>query len=298
MKYGIICDSSADLTPEQAASRGITVVPFYVSVNGESYLREGVDITPAQLYQQLRDHGEYFPRTSMPTIADYAQAFEKVLGQGLAVVCICLTQKFSGSYQAALSARNLIRGENPEAEIYVVDSQLVTALQGLLVLEAARLRDLDLEPEKAVALLEGVRSTGHIFFTTKDLKYLHHGGRLSSARYVAGSMLDIKPVLHFHQGDLTQEGICRGQKRSLHKIVEGMVNYLKEQNLDVSQYVFGTGLGLDFDGYEAFVEELKARMEENGLQPAGWINIRIGATIGVHTGPYPVGLGFLKQCNI
>ena len=62
-----------------------------------------------------------------------------------------------------------------DAVIEVMDSQLVTALQGMFVKEAVKLRNQGKSLEEAVEALAPIRSTGHIFFTTKDLKYLEHG---------------------------------------------------------------------------------------------------------------------------
>ena len=295
MKFGIICDSAADLPEKTAKENQIQIVPFYVSLDGKEYKKEGTEIAPLQLYQGMADHPDYFPKTSTPTIPDYAEAFYSVIKQGLPVLCICLTQKFSSSYQAALSAKELVQSELPEAKIFVMDSQLATGLEGVLVTEAARLRDQDWEIEDAVKHLEELRGTGHIFFTTKDLKYLHNGGRLSSTAYIAGSMLDIKPLLHCHEGDLTMDGVCRGQKKSLHKIADKFVSYLTQNHIDLRGYVFGTGVGLGCPEYDDFLETLQKKMDENDLHPDKWIKIQIGATIGVHTGPYPVGLGFVKR---
>ena len=297
MKFGIVCDSACDLTAEEIHGCRVAEVPFYVSLDGNSYLKENVEITATQLYAHMRDNPDCYPKTSMPTIPDFGEAFAKVLDQGLDVLCITLTEKFSGSYQAALNAKQMMEAEDPSRHIHVLDSQLVTALEGLLVTEAVRLRDMDCSLDEAVTRLEEVRGTGHILFTTRDLQYLHHGGRLGSAQYVAGSMLDIKPVLHFHRGDLEVAGVCRGQKRSLRKLVDSAIDQIQKEKLDVSEYLFGTGRGTDFDGYDEFVELLKSKMDAAGLRPAGWVNIRIGATIGVHTGPYPVGLGFLRRCR-
>lgn len=298
MKFQIVCDSSADLPQSYVESSGITVVPFYVSLDGQTYQKEGVDVSVPQFYQAMVDHSDCFPKTSMPTIPDYLETMLPLAKSGTPILCICLTQKFSGSYQSALNAKQAVENDCEGARVHVMDSQLVTALEGLLVQEAVRLRDLGLELEEAVPLLEEIRSTGHIFFTTKDLKYLQHGGRLGKVACIAGSMLDLKPLLHFYGGELGTTEVCRGRKKSLQRVMDNFFRYLEENQIDLSNYLFGTGIGLDVPEYEPFTEEIQRRFEEKGIHPMHWSKVNIGATIGVHTGPYPIGLGFLKKCNI
>ena len=179
-----------------------------------------------------------------------------------------------------------------------MDSQLVTALEGLLVKEALRLRNLDLPMDQAVSLLEPIRSTGRIFFTTRDLKYLEHGGRLSKAASMAGSLLNLKPILCFHDGELDAPEICRGRKKSLQKVVDNFFSYLEENHMDLQGYQFGTGIGVELPEYPDFIAALTQRFQDTGIHPDEWFRVQIGATIGVHTGPYPMGLGILKKCDI
>lgn len=178
MKFGIVSDSSCDLNAEYTQREQVSVVSFYVSFDGEHYLKEGKEAGITEFYQKMADSPDCYPKTSMPSIQDYMDAFRPFAEQGMPVLCICLTKTFSGSMQSAVSAKAEIEEEYPEAEIYVMDSQLVTGLQGSLVKEAVRLRNAGLELDEAVRALENVRATGHIFFTTKDLKYLEHGGRI------------------------------------------------------------------------------------------------------------------------
>ena len=298
MKFQIVCDSSADLPQSYTNDANLTVVPFYVSLDGQSYQKERTEMTIPEFYQAMVDHPDCFPKTSMPSIQDYINVFLPLVKQGIPVLCICLTKVFSGSMQSANNARAAILEDYPDAQIYVMDSMLVTALEGLFVKEAVRLRDLDLDLETTISLLEGIRSSGVIFFTTKDLKYLQRGGRLGKVVSIAGSMLNLKPVLFFNNGALGNTEICRGRKRSLQKIIERFIRYLKDNNIDLKDYYFATGIGIDVPEYEEFQQTLQAAFNQTGIQPEQWGHAQIGATIGVHTGPYPMGLGILKKCDI
>ncbi len=298
MKFQIVCDSSADLDREEALKDNVTVVPFYVSLDGSRYLKEGVDISVPDFYKAMIDNPSCFPKTSMPSVQDYMDCFIDFAKRGEDVLCICLTQKFSGSYQSAVNAKAAVEELYDKVRIYVMDSMLVTALQGLLVKEAVRLRDMDFSLDEAASLLSEIRSTGHIFFTTDDLKYLQHGGRLGKAAFAAGSMLNLKPLLHFSDSDLAPAQVVRGRGKSLERVIDSFFNYINANNIDLSGYWFGTGIGWDIPQYEEFKENISKRFEQEGIKPCSWVQVRIGSTIGVHTGPYPIGLGILKKCSI
>ena len=226
MKFGIVSDSSCDLAERYTEEEKVSIVPFYVSFDGEHYLKEGKEAKITDFYQKMADNPDCYPKTSMPSVQDYMEIFRPFAEQGLPVLCICLTQTFSGSMQAAVNAKAELEEEFPEARIEILDSQLVTGLQGLLVKEAVGLRNAEAELDEALEKLKEIRSTGHIFFTTKDLKYLEHGGRIGKAACLAGSMLNIKPILHFCDAELGSTELCRGRKKSLHKIIEKFLAYV------------------------------------------------------------------------
>lgn len=298
MKFGIVTDSSCDLPESYALQEKITVVSFYVSFDGEHYLKEGKEAGITEFYQKMTENPDCYPKTSMPSVQDYIDAFRPMAEKGIPILCICLTKNFSGSMQAAVNAKSEVKEEFPEAKIEVMDSQLVTGLQGLLVKEAVKLRNGNMEIEQAIPALERIRNTGHIFFTTKDLKYLEHGGRIGKAACIAGSMLNIKPILHFCDGELGATELCRGRKKSLHKIIEKFLDYVEKEKIDLNKYTLVTGIGLMVPEFNAFQEDLRSALKDRGYQIEIWDTMQIGATIGVHTGPYPMGLGILRKCEI
>lgn len=298
MKFEIVCDSSADLSVKVLNELGVKMVSFYVSVDGENYLKEAKDIEVMDFYQAMLDKSNCYPKTSCPSIQDYADVFLPLAKEKRPILCLCLTQKFSGSYQSAVNARELILEEYPDAEIEVVDSQLITVLQGLFVKEAVHLREKGLSLDTSVELLKEIRNSGHIFFTTKDLKYLEHGGRLGKVASIAGSVLNLKPILHFYDGNLGTTQVCRGRKQSLTRVISNFTAYVEETGIDLSNYLIGTGIGVEIPEYQDFLNELELAFERLGSRPAVLVNEQIGATVGVHTGPYPMGLGILKKCDI
>lgn len=295
--YHIISDGSCDLPGELAAEKGITVVPFYVSFDDGHYLKEGVEIGIRDFYRQMVDRKGVYPKSSMPSTQDYVDAFTPYAEQGTPVICICITTKFSGSMQSALSAREILRETWPEAEITVIDATINTVLQGLYVLEAAKLRDSGMGYRECVARLEEIKSTGRIFFTVGDMEYLKHGGRIGKVSALAGSVLGIRPVITLKEGEIFPSGIGRGRKRTTEKAISLLLDYLEENGRAMDRYSIAIGFGYDYEEAVAFREHTLEVLSGQGYD-VGREDIpiyQIGATISVHTGPYPLGFGIIEK---
>lgn len=298
MKFHIVSDSSCDLGRERAAALGVDLVSYYAALGDEVYLREEKDLSTHDFYQRMADNPGVFPRTSMPTVEDYLQAFRPAVSRGMDVLCICLNGRFSGSYQGARNAREELLEEFPQARVHVMDSQLATVLQGQLVEEAVVLRDRGLSLEEAVPLLEAIRPTGRIFFTTNDLDYLSHGGRVGKAAAATGTLLKVKPLIGYQDCELVSDGIAPGRKRSLQRVQELFFRYVKRRQLDLTQWRVVTGFGLDREEYETFTDQLFQGLWDQGYQVPRSECYQIGVTIGVHTGPGPIGVGILRRAEL
>ena len=219
-KVQIISDGSLDLSQELTKEKDIEVVPFYVSFDSETYQKEMVEVGVREFYQEMVDHPTVFPKTSMPSVHDYYEVFEKYAKEQLPVICICITRKFSGSLQSATTAKDMILEEYPDAQITVIDSTVNTVLQGLYVLEACRLRDMGLEYQQIVDALLPIRETGRIFFTIGSIDYLKHGGRIGKLAGIAASALKIKPLITLKEGEIFNSGITRNRLKSMKKVVD------------------------------------------------------------------------------
>lgn len=295
MQFGIVSDSSCDLPEAYVQAEQVQIVSFYISFDGENYYQEGKQISIPDFYQKMADNPDCFPKTSMPSVQDYVDAFLPFVKEGMPVLCICLSKKLSGSMQAAVNAKQVVEEQYGGAKIEILDSSLATTLQGMLVKAAVEIRNAGESLDEAVRCLKEIRKSGHIFFTTDDLKYLQHGGRIGKAASVVGSVLKIKPLLQFYDGEIGPAELCRGRKKSILKLIDKMEAYMQEHNIHPEDYYIATGVGLWVDEYEQFKEQLSQQLEKAGFHVEQWEDIQIGATIGVHTGPYPLGTGLLKR---
>ena len=296
--YQIISDGSCDLPEQLVKEKGVEVVPFYVSFDEKTYYKE-IEEMPIRKFYDLMVEKEnvVFPKSSLPSIEDYISAFEKYVRQGIPIICICITVKFSGSYQAAMNAKNIWREPYPDAKIEVIDCTVNTVLQGMYVLEAVKLKEQGVAYEEAVRRLLGIRETGRIFFTVGNVDYLKHGGRIGKLSGIAATVLKIRPLITLKEGEIFPSGLARSRKRSLEAVINLLDNHVKSllaAGENLADYVVDVGYGYDISEAEAFLAEIKEKFR--GVFDVDQIQLyQIGATIAVHTGPYPLGVGFLKK---
>lgn len=294
-KFHIITDGSCDLPLELLDERNITMVPFYVSFDDVHYEKEAVEISVRDFYQRMVDNPNVYPKSSLPSVQDYIDVFRTYAESGVPVICICITTKFSGSYQSAMNAKEMILEEYPDARITVIDSMVNTVLQGIFVIQAAVLRDSGADYETAAARLEEIKGTGRIFFTVGNIEYLKHGGRIGKVAGVAGSVLGIRPIITLKQGEIFPSGIGRSRKSTTGKCIDLLLNYLKEQNSGFERFSIVVGFGYDYDEAVAFKDRALEILHDNGYAIDDIPIFQIGAAIGVHTGPYPLGFGIMEK---
>lgn len=296
--YQIISDGSCDLPPQLTKEKGIEVVPFYVSFDDQTYLKEIEEMPIRDFYDKMvENENVVFPKSSLPSVNDYITVFEKYAKQDIPMICICITTKFSGSYQAAMNAKNILLETYPDAKIEVIDSFMDTVLQGMYVLEAAKLKERGLSYEDTIKRILEIRDTGRIFFTVGNVDYLKHGGRIGKLSGLTASLLGIRPLITLKEGEIFPSGVSRSRKKSIEsvlKLLENHIAALQETGEDPGDYIVDVGYGYDIPEAEVFLETVKSRF--GGILDADSIEMyQIGATISVHTGPYPLGVGFLKR---
>lgn len=292
----IISDGSLDLPRDLTDRLDVKVVPFYVSFDSETYQKEIDELDIREFYQEMVDHPDVFPKTSMPSVDDYYRVFLPLAKEGVAVICICITSKFSGSLQSATTARDMILEECPGARLTVIDATVNTVLQGLYVMEVCRLRDLGFSYERIVERSLAIRESGRIFFTIGNIDYLRHGGRIGKVAGVAGSVLKLKPLITLKEGEIFSSGIARSREKSMEKVVDLLRAYMDERAVQPGEYSFAIGFGYDYEEACRFRDMLTDLVRERlGIDEIGIY--QIGATIGVHTGPYPLGVGIIKRSD-
>ncbi len=295
MEYQVISDSSCDLEADLKEKYNIEVVPFFVSFEEEKYYKEIEEIAIRDVYDKMVSNPKKYPKTSLPSVQNYVDAFMPHIRAGRGVICVCITTSLSGSYNSAVNARDIICEDYPDAKIAVINSYGATVYQRLYVIEAAKMQQQGYSYEENVKILQGqMRDTARIFFTVGDLDYLQHGGRIGKLAGLAGSVLNLKPLITLEGGSIDSSGIARSRKKSMAKTIELLKSYFKENKENPVDYEYAVGYGYDMQEGIQYKKQVDEALKEMGVEKGADL-VQIGATICVHTGPYAIGVGLVKR---
>lgn len=295
MEYQVISDSSCDLEADLKEKYNIEVVPFFVSFEEEKYYKEIEEIAIRDVYDRMVANPKQYPKTSLPSVQNYVDAFMPHVEAGRGVICICITTSLSGSYNSAVNAREIICEEYPDAEITVINSYGATVYQRLYAIEAARMQQQGYSYKENVEILQGqMRDTARIFFTVGNLDYLQHGGRIGKLAGLAGSVLNLKPLITLEGGSIDSSGLARSRKKSMGKTIELLKSYFKENGENPVDYEYAVGYGYDMQEGRQYKKQVDEALKEMGVEKGADL-VQIGATICVHTGPYAIGIGLVKR---
>jgi DegV family protein with EDD domain len=270
----LVCDSTADLTAADQQSLGVAVVPLNVHF-GSEVVRDHVDISPGQFLDRLTSTTE-LPRTSQPSPAAFAAAFQDAAADHDAILVLALSSRLSGTYQSAVLGAQTADLPIP---IRVVDSLSASIGLGLQVRRARELIDRGRELDEIATALERERGQYHLIFFADTLEYLQRGGRIGKASQLLGSLLKIKPLLIVVDGEV--EAYERTRSRS--RAIEGLIEYAR-------QFPAIVRVAILFDGtspadVETITQGLADRVPESAI-----IAEQYGPIIATHVGPGALGL--------
>jgi DegV family protein with EDD domain len=279
MKTAVVTDSTAYIPKELREKWNIHMIPLSVIFSTETY-REEIDISAEAFYEEVK-HRE-LPTTSMPPIGEFVQLFEKLSEEYDAVISIHLSSGISGTYQGAVAAGEMVEG----IEVYTFDSEVSAMPQGFYALEAAAMAKQGRSGEEIIARLEEMKTSSRAYFMVDDLSHLQRGGRLSSAQALIGSLLQVKPLLHFEDKKIVAFEKVRTRKKALNRVVE----LLTEDASSGGEY---RAVVIHANREEEALE-WKNELEEK-FPNVEFMLSHFGPVIGTHLGEGSMGMGWYKK---
>ncbi|MDO8916241.1 MAG: DegV family protein [Coriobacteriia bacterium] len=278
----LITDSCCDLSTDLLAGRGITVLDYPVILDGvEQVDAAGRPVSHALFYERVRAGAA--PSTAAIPIPTYTEAFRAGASVGRPVILLGLSSALSGTFERALMARDIVLAEYPGADIRVIESLNASVALGLLVLEAADRIEAGASVDELAAWLDPARVTVNAYFTLETLEHLRRGGRISDMAAVAGTMLDIKPVLRIDEtGALVISEKLRGRRKSM-----AMLADILARRVDGGRRIL-VGHGDSPEDAERLAGMVRERAGD-----ADVIVTEVGPVIGSHVGPGMLAVAFL-----
>ena len=287
MSYIITADSGCDLSAEFIKS--INVLPIYMK-----YTIDGTEYTDTMRPEDLevffnRMVEGKMPKTAQINQVDYIAFWEPLLKEGMDILHIAMSSGISGTYNNGRLAAQELCEKYPERKITVIDSLMTSTGNGLVIIEAAKMRDEGKSFDEVCEWCENNRRCVHAAFTTNDITYLQRGGRVSKAGLVLSKALHIYPVMHVNgDGELKVFAKARGTQGAWNTIVQ----YVKDNGIDVENQTVYVSDAANSEGGKQLGEFL---VKECGFKDVFYS--KIGTIIGAHTGPALLSIFFLGKAR-
>ncbi|MDP4133658.1 MAG: DegV family protein [Bacillota bacterium] len=284
-KVKIICDSASDIRCDVAEKLGVKVVPLLFTFDGETYLKDGADMSKEEFFDKMRKEG-IIPKTSQITAPDWEEAFIEALPECDSIVCITISSAASGTCQSANIAKADVLDKYPDADITILDSMSLSFPYGIAIECAAKLAAVGADKDAVIAEFERVMSKVECFFLVEDLKFLKKGGRINLATLIAANLMDIKPVLTIKDGLVAGCDKIRGGKNLYEKFMKLYINrghILSGKDI----YIIHS---LESENLNEF-----CNAAEEAFHPASITPVMLGATIGSHAGPGLSAVVYVKD---
>ena len=282
MNYKIITDTCCDLPDAMYKELGLEVVPLSVLYKGQTY-NTYTEQWLKDLFEGLRQ-GEV-ATTSAVNPDQWSRTIEPVLEAGQDALVLAFSSGLSTTYQSAVIAAEELKEKYPQRQIRVVDTLCASLGQGLLVYYACKQRDAGLSLDELTEWCEKTKMNLCHWVIADDLMYLKRGGRVSAATAVAGTLLQIKPLIHMDdEGKLITMGKLRGRKNAIKALCDKVAELGIPGANDTIFICHGD--------CQEDAELLKSMLQERYGTKEVFIYY-IGAVIGSHAGPGTMSVFFL-----
>ncbi len=276
----IIADTLSCLSLEEAEQLGIDYLPQIIIFGDESY-RDDTEMDSWSFIDRLKASSQ-LPKTSAPYPYLYIPYFEKYKSDEETILVICPSQKVSGTVRSAETAA----ADFPDLDIRIIDTALIGAALGSVVRKAVEWTNAGLPADVVVKQIIEMSKRNRTYFLVDTLEYLHKGGRIGTAKAMVGSMLQMKPILAFRQGQVESASTERTRKKALANFIHlalqecpnGRESYLAVQHGGVPDQAQSLALTL---GKQLDIQDIPLTF----LPPA----------ILVHGGPGVLGISFFVK---
>jgi len=279
----IVLDSTADFPEAQERFPNMRVVPLYVRFGEESF-RDYVELDPHTFYERLKS-APTLPTTSQPTPQDFFSVYRELEGYER-IYSLHISSRLSGTFQSANLAAQQLEEQGRDG-VRLVDTESASVGISMLALGVQRLLERGTSDDEIEAMFARYHDDAGLLFTVDTLEFLAKGGRIGRARALAGSLLNVKPILTIADGEVVPLTRVRGRAKALDEFRKRF----EEATTD------GPGLRVAFAHAEAqeTVEQLREVVQ--GARPNAEVELvtTLGAVVGTHAGPGTVGFFWFQD---
>ena len=276
----VVLDSTSDYPEAPARFPNMRFVPLYVRFGDETY-KDYVELGPAEFYSKLRT-SQVLPATSQPTPQDFLESYESLAGYQR-IYSLHVSAKLSGTYQSAELAASELGGDR----VRTVDSKTASLAIAMLAHAIQRRLARGTTDVELAALIERFQRDNTVVFTLETLEYLQRGGRIGRAAALAGSLLNVRPILSVSDGEVVAVARVRGGKKAVAEF-ERRFSEATEDRPGLRVAIAHA----DAPEWVGTLSELVWR-----VRPKAEIEFTatLGAVVSTHTGPGAVGFFWFQD---
>ncbi|RME47594.1 MAG: DegV family protein, partial [Chloroflexi bacterium] len=226
-KVRIVTDSISDIPPDICRQLEIEVVPAVVVIGGKTY-RDKVDLSDADFYRQLKESDE-LPTTSQPPVGEFEAVYQRLAQETNQIISIHIPETVSGTLAAARAAASNIDSAN----ITVVDSTQISMAEGWLTIMAARAAQAGHAVEEILDLIRETIPRLRLSAALDTLEYARRGGRIGRAAAMMGTLLRVKPLIGFENGEVVPLENARTMRRAIDRLLQMASEWLPLEEVAV-----------------------------------------------------------------
>jgi DegV family protein with EDD domain len=236
----------------------------------------------------MEEHPDDVPKTSAPNIYDWLAVFEEQYARGARdYIVTTISSKLSASFQTAVSAKRDFESKYKDVRMEVISSNTCACGQAALEIGIAKLIHAGRDFEDVIGSIHNMIKDVRSLFVVNSLTYMKAGGRIGGATAFIGKLANLKPLCEFIDGEVHPIKAIIGRKKSLKTMIDTAVSRITDINKTI--------IIIQNAEFQDDAEFMKNYLLEKTDRSCQIFHSNLGITVGAHSGPGAIGIGFVEN---
>lgn len=220
MEWKIVVDTACDFReiPNKAENVTYERVPFSLQIEDKVFV-DTLDLDIDKMMEEMYASSEP-ARSACPSPEAYLAAYRGAKN----VIVLTLTGGMSGSYNSAIIGEKMLKEENEDVNIHIIDTLSAGGENDLYLLKINELIKEGLSFDEVVSEMRKYQENSKLIFVLEKVDNLVKNGRLNKLAAAVAGLLNMRMV-----GEASDEGTLhllhkvRGEKKAVSTVVDEMI---------------------------------------------------------------------------
>ena len=220
MEWKIVVDTACDFReiPNKAENVTYERVPFSLQIEDKVFV-DTLDLDIDKMMEEMYASSEP-ARSACPSPEAYLAAYRGAKN----VIVLTLTGAMSGSYNSAIIGEKMLKEENEDVNIHIIDTLSAGGENDLYLLKINELIKEGLSFDEVVSEMRKYQENSKLIFVLEKVDNLVKNGRLNKLAAAVAGLLNMRMV-----GEASDEGTLhllhkvRGEKKAVSTVVDEMI---------------------------------------------------------------------------